>query len=230
MGFFDGISKKGAEISSSLQESMNKSQKESKCKKTMTENKNRIEKIYSEIGVKVYEKREFNEELITFINEKVEELDKLNKENEELRREILILNNKKICPNCGKEVEISTTFCPNCGAEQEKIEVEAFVPKGKRKCSGCGEIIDDKNEFCPKCGAKKETIQEAPKSEEKTVEVKEETKTEVKEEVKPAKKTCPGCGEEIADDDAFCANCGYKLDGQTKEVEVDGDAQAKTEE
>ena len=234
MGFFDGLSKKGAELSSSLQESVNKTQRESKCKKTMSENKNRIEKIYSEIGIKVCEKREFNEELITFINEKVEEVDRLNKENEELKREILILNNKKICPKCGKEVELSTTFCPSCGAEQEKIKVEAFIPKGKRKCSGCGEIIDDKNEFCPKCGAKKEVVEETPKAEENVkVEEKpkaEEAKTEVKKEVAPAKKVCPGCGEEMAADDVFCANCGYKLDGETKEVEVDSEASAKTEE
>ena len=34
MGFLDGLTKKGAEISNSLQESMNKSQRESKCKKS----------------------------------------------------------------------------------------------------------------------------------------------------------------------------------------------------
>lgn len=218
MGFFDGISKKGAELSSSLQESVNKTQRESKCKKTISENKGKIEKNYSEIGMKVYEKRNFDEELITFINEKVEEIDKLNKENEDLRKEILTLNNKKVCPKCGKEVDINTTFCPTCGAEQEKIEVEAFIPKGKRKCSGCGEIIDDKNEFCPKCGVKKETVAEAPKTEEKV------------QEVKPAKKTCPSCGEELADEDTFCANCGAKIDGQTKEIEVDAHAETKAEE
>lgn len=54
------------------------------------------------------------------------------------------------------EVSIDTSFCPQCGAEQEKIEVEAFIPKGKRKCSGCSEIIADENVFCPNCGAKKE--------------------------------------------------------------------------
>ena len=43
MGFLDGLTKKGAEISNSLQESMNKSQRESKCKKSVAENKNKIE-------------------------------------------------------------------------------------------------------------------------------------------------------------------------------------------
>ena len=222
MGFFDGLSKKGAEISSSLQESVNKSQRESKCKKTIVENNNKIEKTKTEIGAKVYEKRNFDEELITFINSKVEEIDKMYKENEELKREILILNNKKVCPKCGTEVDINTTFCPSCGAEQEKIEVEAFVPKGKRKCSGCGEIIDDKNVFCPKCGAKKEVVEE----------VKENaTVTDNKvEEVQAEKNVCPNCGTELAEGDVFCANCGYKMDGKTKEVEVDAHAESKVEE
>ena len=151
MGFFD-------DLSSSFQESVNKTQKESKYKRTISDNKKKVEETYSEMGKMIYQKRNMDEDLITYINSKVEDIDRMLKENEELNREILILNNKKICPNCGKEVELSTTFCPNCGAEQEKISVELFVPKGKRKCSGCGEIIDDKNVFCPKCGTKKEDL------------------------------------------------------------------------
>ena len=106
--------------------------------------------------------------------------------------------------------------------EQEKIEVEAFIPKGKRKCSGCGEIIDDKNVFCPKCGAKKEVVEEAKEN---------ATVTDNKvEEVKAEKNVCPNCGTELAEGDVFCANCGYKMDGQTKEVEVDAHAESKVEE
>ena len=213
MGFFDGLTKKGAEISSSLQESMNKSQRESKCKKTVSENKNKIEKAYSDIGKKAYEKRTIDEEVMTFISGKIEEIDGLLKENEELQREILILNNKKKCPKCGAEVDINTTFCPQCGTEQEKIEVEPFVPNGKRKCSGCGEVIDDKNEFCPKCGAKKEVVENVEATE---VEVKAEEAEKVEEVKEPeevipdGKRKCSGCGEIIDDADVFCANCGTK--------------------
>lgn len=151
MGFFD-------DLTSSFQESVNKTQKESKYKKTISDNKKKIEETYYEIGKMVYQKKNMDEELISYINIKVEDIDRMLKENTELNKEILVLNNKKICPNCGKEVELNTTFCPNCGAEQEKISVELFVPKGKRKCSGCGAVIDDKNVFCPKCGAKKEEV------------------------------------------------------------------------
>lgn len=210
MGFFDGLTKKGAEISSSLQESMNKSQRESKCKKSISENKNKIEKAYSDIGKKAYEKRTMDEEVMSFISGKIEEIDALLKENEGLQREILILNNKKKCPNCGAEVDINTTFCPQCGKEQEKIEVEPFIPNGKRKCSGCGEVIDDKNEFCPKCGVKKEVAETTEKAEtEAKVEAAEEVK-EPEEVIPEGKRKCSGCGEIIDDADVFCANCGTK--------------------
>lgn len=213
MGFLDGLTKKGAEISNSLQESMNKSQRESKCKKTINENKSKIEEAYSEIGKKVYEEKKISETLMGFINEKIEEIDQMLKSNEELKKEILMLNNKKICPNCGTEVEINATFCPQCGKEQEKIEVEQFVPKGKRKCSGCSEIIDEKNEFCPNCGAKKEVVVEE-KNEEKE-EVKENTSTDKKpkeknDEKKDGKRKCAKCGEMNDESDMFCANCGAK--------------------
>lgn len=156
MGFFEGISKKVSETTNSIQETTSKIQRESKCKKTISDNNSKIEKLYNEIGKKVYENRKIDDTLISFVEEKTSEIDNMLKENDDLKLEILKLNNKKLCPNCKAEVAIGTSFCPQCGAEQEKVEVEVFIPNGKRKCSGCGEIIDDKNVFCPNCGAKKE--------------------------------------------------------------------------
>lgn len=216
MGFLDGLTKKGAEISNSLQESMNKSQRESKCKKTINENKAKIDAAYLEIGKKVFEEKKINDTLMSFINEKIEEIDQMLKSNEELKKEILILNNKKLCPNCGAEVEINATFCPQCGKEQEKIEVEQFIPKGKRKCSGCSEIIDDKNEFCPNCGAKKEVVVEEKeekkedKKEEKENISKDKKTKEKNDDKKEGKRKCAKCGEMNDESDMFCANCGAK--------------------
>lgn len=234
MGFFDGLTKKGAEISNSLQESINKSQRISALKKNISENNSKISRTFSEIGKNVYEKRTMDEEVMTFISGKIEEIDSAKKENEELEKELLGLNNKKKCPECGTEVDIDVTFCPVCGKEQEKVEIEPFVPNGKRKCSGCGEVIDDSNVFCPKCGAKKEeaeTIEENKEIDEvaettennevaeettdaveknEDVEKVEEVVEEEKETIPEGKRKCSGCGEIIDDSDIFCANCGTK--------------------
>ena len=55
-------------------------------------NKNKIEQAYSEIGKKAYEKRTMDEEVMTFISVKIEEIDKLLKENEELRQTVELKN------------------------------------------------------------------------------------------------------------------------------------------
>ena len=214
MGFFDGLTKKGAEISNSLQESINKSQRISALKKSISENNFKISRTFSEIGRNVYEKRTMDEELMTFISGKIEEIDSAKKKNEELEKEFLGLNNKKKCPECGTEVDLDATFCPVCGKEQEKVEIEPFIPNGKRKCSRCGEIIDDSNMFCPKCGAKKEEVEEPVENveENKDVEKADEelSDEEEKETIPEGKRKCSGCGEIIDDSDIFCANCGTK--------------------
>lgn len=232
MGFFDGLTKKGAEISNSLQESINKSQRISALKKNISENNSKISRTFSEIGKNVYEKRTMDEEVMTFISGKIEEIDSAKKENEELEKELLGLNNKKRCPKCGTEVDLNATFCPVCGKEQEKVEIEPFIPNGKRKCSGCGEIIDDSNVFCPKCGAKKEEVVEATEENKETDEIPETAENSkvveeiaettekneeaekvekvVEETIPEGKRKCSGCGEIIDDADIFCANCGTK--------------------
>lgn len=161
MGFFDGLS-------NSVAEKTNKISKETKLKKTLSENKDKIEKLYSDLGKKVYESRANVGAISKEIEEFTTQIENLIKENEELRKEILLLNNKKICPQCGAEVDIQATFCQQCGKEQEKVEAIQFIPKGKRKCQNCNEIIDEKNVFCPNCGAAKpaeEASVEAPKEE-----------------------------------------------------------------
>lgn len=198
MGFFDGITKKGAEISNSLQESINKSQRISALKKNISENNSKVSNNISAIGEEVYNKRTMDEELMTFISGKIDEIDNLKKENEVLNKELLGLNNKKKCLGCGAEVDIDITFCPSCGKEQEKVEIEPFIPNGKRKCASCGEIIDDSNVFCPKCGAKKEEN------------VEEVEEVEIVEDIPVGKRKCSGCSEIISEADVFCANCGAK--------------------
>ena len=214
MGFLDGLTKKGVELSNSLQESINKSQRISSLKKNISENNSKVSKTFSEIGERVYEKRTMDEELMTFISGKIEEIDSAKKENEELEKELLGLNNKKKCSGCGTEVDIDATFCPVCGKEQEKVEVEPFIPNGKRKCSGCGEIIDDSNVFCPKCGTKKEEVEVTEQSEENDeTENIDDTSKEIDEEkevIPEGKRKCSGCGEIIDDSNVFCANCGTK--------------------
>lgn len=182
MGFFEGISKKVTETTNNLQETTNKIQKENRCKKTIGENNSKVSRLYNEIGKKVYENRKVDDTLISYIEEKTLEIDKLLNENEDLEKEILALNNMKICKNCKAKIAMNTLFCPQCGTEQEKKEIKEVIPQGKRKCSECGEIIGNEDLFCPNCGTKR---QDNPVEEKKDdIEVAKEG--EVLAEIEPA--------------------------------------------
>ena len=159
MGFFDDITKKVSETTSSVTEKTNKIAKESKLKKALTENDAKIERIYSELGKAVLEKKENMDEVSKIVWEHHEKIENIKNENESIKTEILLLNNKKRCTNCSAEIDAQVAFCPECGKEQEKPvqEVkEEVIPEGKRKCVGCGEIIETKYTFCPLCGAQNE--------------------------------------------------------------------------
>ena len=56
MGFFDDLSKKASETYRNTAEKTNKLTREMKLKSQINDDKNKIEKIYAEIGKKVYEK------------------------------------------------------------------------------------------------------------------------------------------------------------------------------
>lgn len=118
MGFFNEIGKKTTEATSKIT-------KETKLKLKINENKNKISDVYEEIGKKVYEKhlREENLSIKEELQEECEKIDKLSKEIEEARKEILKLNNKRQCPECYAEIEKDAVFCSKCGHKLENIGV-----------------------------------------------------------------------------------------------------------
>lgn len=55
----------------------------------------------------------------------------------------------KFCSNCGLEVNLNTTFCPQCGFKLTPDE----APQTKF-CQSCGKKINIKAEICPHCGVR----------------------------------------------------------------------------
>ncbi len=169
MGFFDDISKKMNETKNSFVATTGKIERENKLKKDISNNEVTIQNTYNEIGKKVYESVDNINDINEYLHEKKNYIDSLIASNADMKKEILVLNNKKICSNCSAEIDLEATFCPQCGKEQEKIEQKPeFLPKGKKRCAGCNEIIDEKVSFCPLCGAQQKIEEE--KVEETTTE------------------------------------------------------------
>lgn len=134
MGFFDDLSRKATETYKNTAEKTNKITRELKLKSLMNENKGKIEKIYADIGKKVYEKhvREENIDIKSELMEECLKIDALAKEIEDIRTEMLELKDLRICKKCGAEVAIEAKFCSKCGCVQEtptkNNEVTANTP------------------------------------------------------------------------------------------------------
>ena len=133
MGFFNDIGKKTSEATSKIA-------KETKLK------------------MKVYEKhvREENVIIKEELAEECAKLDGLCKEIEEARKEILTLNQKKVCSKCYAEIEKEAQFCPKCGERQteektvlekaeEKLEEAEIKPEKEAEAKEVKEELEEKN-------------------------------------------------------------------------------------
>ncbi len=67
------------------------------------------------------------------------------------REEMAYLKGKKICPNCGEELDGDVQRCTSCGMNVENVvrpsQIQAF-------CSSCGSQLTPGSKFCNNCGAK----------------------------------------------------------------------------
>lgn len=121
MRFFNKISRKTTEAT-------NKIAREAKLKMKISDNKCKIKDLYEEIGKISYEShiREKGTNLYKKIKDNCLKIDKLSKEIEEYRKEILTLNHKKMCIKCYAEIGDEDLFCPKCGKKQTEEEETTF--------------------------------------------------------------------------------------------------------
>lgn len=124
MGFFDDLTKKASETYKNTAEKTNKLTREMKLKSLINDDKVKIEKIYNEIGKKVYEKhiREENIDIKSELAEECSKIDAYAKEIEDMRIEMLSLKDLRLCKTCAAEIPLTAKFCPKCGAVQEEVK------------------------------------------------------------------------------------------------------------
>ena len=126
MGFFDDLTKKASETYKNTAEKTNKITREMRLKSMMNDYKNATEKVYAEIGKKVYEKhiREENIDIKAELAEECSKIDAYAKEIEDMRMEMLALKDLRLCTVCAAEIPLTARFCPKCGKPQEEIKTE----------------------------------------------------------------------------------------------------------
>lgn len=126
MGFFDNLSKKASETYKNTADKTSKMAREMKLKSYISENKNKIEKIYTEIGRKVYEMHVKGDtaNVQEYIKPELDEIKEIANKIENMNSEIRTINNIKLCDKCFAEIGLNAKFCPQCGAvQEEKVEV-----------------------------------------------------------------------------------------------------------
>ena len=151
MSFFNDLGKKTTETTAKIAT-------ETKLKIEIAENKERIKEFYEELGRKVYENhiREENIEIQELINTDCSKIDELSKQIEDARKEILAINNKKMCKKCFAEIQKNDMFCSKCGEKQTeektvleeaqiKLEKTDISPKNENEAEIVKEELQEKN-------------------------------------------------------------------------------------
>ena len=152
MSFFNDLGKKTTEATAKIAT-------EAKLKIEIAENKEKIKELYQELGRKVYENhvREEDIDIHEFICDDCLRIDALTNQIEQARKEILVLNNKKMCEKCFAEIETNAMFCSQCGQRQteektilekaeEKLEQENISLQNTRERKIVKEELQQKNE------------------------------------------------------------------------------------
>lgn len=127
------------------------------------------------------------------------------------------------CEECGHGLFKDSKFCPGCGKKLTAAEEKTAPVEEKEvlKCKKCGRELSEENVFCPECGEKVDASEEenvetsaeedtpVEKTDDETAETvsQEDTPVEEKEILK-----CKKCGTELSEENAFCPECGEKVD------------------
>lgn len=178
MAFFENVSKKMGDVGKKMGEMV----EVTKLNASISNEEDKIKKLYIEIGKKIYAKFTAGEQAADDLAEELNAIKAGIESIESLKVKILQAKNMKQCVKCRAELEMSVTFCPNCGEKQPAIEVKV---EGN-VCPACGAAVSEGTKFCNNCGAKQP-------------------------EPQPKGNACPACGADAAEGMKFCNNCGTKL-------------------
>lgn len=147
MGFFDDVVGKAKNAVNVMGKNAGNLVDSSKLKFHAAELKGDIQKSYEALGKLIYEANKNGTDATEATAQAVAAIDELYEQMAAIEAQLLKLNNKIVCSNCGEKSENSASFCPKCGA---KLEHEVPV---EQECS-CG---------CD-CGCDEETAQAAPET------------------------------------------------------------------
>lgn len=160
MAFFDNL---GAKLSKTGQITVQKANDLADITKlnlrTGELNKN-IQGLYTKLGEQYYALHsESPEEALAGI---CGEIDAANRELEQIRTDLQLLRQIKVCPSCGNENPTDARFCCKCSAALPELTPRQAPAAEGRFCTQCGAPLLENAQFCTKCGARLNLTEESP--------------------------------------------------------------------
>lgn len=113
------------------------------------EEERQLEQSLRELGELLYNQR--NNESAQMFPQQTESIRQLYAALRVDREELAYLKGKKICPNCGAELDGEVQRCTSCGTNVENVIRPSNV---KVFCQNCGNQLASGSKFCNNCGAK----------------------------------------------------------------------------
>lgn len=120
----------------------------------MKEEEKQIENTLHELGAQLYNMH--HEECARLFPELTVNLKQLYSSMEKDRIELAFLKGKKVCPNCGAELDMEVMNCTVCGINVENVERPSKTQQTPAFCQNCGSPLVEGSKFCNNCGAKVE--------------------------------------------------------------------------
>lgn len=111
MAFMDDLKKFGKNVAQKSSDVV----ETTKLNMSISQEKDKINKIYYEIGAAVYEQYKVGNDL--GLGEKCMQIVEIEAKITELQAKIMEIKNSTKCPGCGAEVSNETVFCASCGTK-----------------------------------------------------------------------------------------------------------------
>lgn len=160
MSFFENLGKKVGEAAQAAARKSSEIVEVTKLNASINAEEDTIQKLYSEIGKKVFENFEQTGTADELVKEACEQLVSHRENIKNLKEKIAEVKGIKSCINCGTEMERTQLFCSKCGTRNEipqpaaeESQPEANQPAGP-VCSNCNAELAPGSAFCTNCGRK----------------------------------------------------------------------------
>jgi len=161
MSIWDDIGKKVSQGTKILSQKSSEVFEVTKVKLDIAAEKDRINKLYEEIGKAVYENYKAGNPKSPDVTDKCQLIDEIEYKIKKLNQKTVHLKGGSICRDCGEIVNATQQYCHHCGRKLERTSrvvedkdgYKVEVSNGE-VCEDCGTLNQIGADFCSNCGKK----------------------------------------------------------------------------